>query len=74
MYIRPNKCKFDMKTLHNRGFKIIFSHEIAGTRQPSVTYAGLYPPLRKGVVSMRVVVVKFPKALCGLMRKLFHMD
>lgn len=32
------------------------------------------PPLRKGVVSMRVVVVKFPKALCGLMRKIFHMD
>ena len=32
------------------------------------------PPWRKGVVSMRVVVVKFPKALCGLMRKLLHMD
>lgn len=32
------------------------------------------PSLRKGVVSMRVVVVKFPKALCGLMRKIFHMD
>lgn len=32
------------------------------------------PPWRKGVVSMRVVVVKFPKALCGLMRKIFHMD
>ena len=32
------------------------------------------PSLRKGVVFMRVVVVKFPKALCGLMRKIFHMD
>ena len=32
------------------------------------------PPWRKGVVFMRVVVVKFPKALCGLMRKIFHMD
>lgn len=32
------------------------------------------PPWRKGVVSMRVVVVKFPKALCGLMRKIFHME
>ena len=28
----------------------------------------------EGVVIMRVVVVKFPKALCGLMRKIFHMD
>ena len=33
-----------------------------------------HPAARKGVVFMRVVVVKFPKALCGLMRKLFHMD
>lgn len=32
------------------------------------------PPWRKGVVFMRVVVVKFPKALCRLMRKIFHMD
>ncbi len=33
-----------------------------------------HPAAREGVVSMRVVVVKFPKALCGLMRKIFHMD
>jgi len=32
------------------------------------------PVAREGVVSVRVVVVKFPKALCGLMRKIFHMD
>ena len=35
---------------------------------------GYIPPWRKGAVFMRVVVVKFPKALCGLMRKIFHMD
>ena len=28
----------------------------------------------EGVEFMRVVVVKFPKALCGLMRKILHMD
>ena len=33
-----------------------------------------HPAVRKGGVFMRVVVVKFPKALCGLMRKIFHMD
>lgn len=33
-----------------------------------------HPAARKGGVFMRVVVVKFPKALCGLMRKIFHMD
>jgi len=33
-----------------------------------------HPAVGKGVVFMRVVVVKFPKALCGLMRKIFHMD
>ena len=30
--------------------------------------------VRKGAVFMRVVVVKFPKALSGLLRKIFHMD
>ena len=32
------------------------------------------PAVRKGAVFMRVVVVRFPKALSGLMRKIFHMD
>lgn len=33
-----------------------------------------HPAARKGVVFMRVVVVKFPKVLCGVMRRIFHMD
>ena len=33
-----------------------------------------HPAAGKGGVFMRVVVVKFPKALCGLMRRIFHMD
>lgn len=43
------------------------------TGRPPFSYAGI-EATRKGAVFMRVVVVKFPKALCGLMRKLFHMD
>lgn len=32
------------------------------------------PVMRKGVPFMRIVVVKLPKMLCGLARKIFHMD
>ncbi len=30
--------------------------------------------MRKGAVFMRIVVVRFPKMICGLLRRLFHMD
>jgi hypothetical protein len=33
-----------------------------------------HPQRERGFSFMRVMVVKFPKALCGLMRKIFHME
>ena len=30
--------------------------------------------MRKEAVFMRIMVVKFPKALCGLLRKILHME
>lgn len=33
-----------------------------------------HPAAREEVGFMRVMVVKFPKALCGLMRRIFHME
>lgn len=59
------------KCLLGKGKKLT---DLTGTGQPSFSYAGINPAMRKGAVFMRVVVVKFPKALCGLMRKIFHMD
>lgn len=47
---------------------------MSGTRQPPFHMLGIDSSGEKGAVFMRVVVVKFPKALCGLMRKIFHMD
>lgn len=41
---------------------------------PSLHILGYLSEAREGGVSMRVVVVKFPKALCGLMRRIFGMN
>lgn len=56
------------------GLATTFNAKNEGTGHPSVTYAGISSVVREEVGFMRVMVVKFPKALCGLMRKIFHME
>ena len=66
-----NSTFVSFKKLDNRSYFTLKLHERDDPPSHMLNYI---PPWRKGVVSMRVVVVKFPKALCGLMRKIFHMD
>lgn len=63
-----------LQFLQKKGVEAYFVPKIAGTGQPSFTYADISSAVREGVGFMRVMVVKFPKALCGLMRKIFHME